>query len=122
MLIDLKNIKACYEAIAADAFKGGITLSVFVSASDSDSVCALRILISLFKGDNIQYSVNAVFSFGDLMDKLNKEKDSEDLKNIIILGCGANLDLSTMWFTDEARETKCFIFDSHRPFHHKNVH
>lgn len=42
------------------------------------------------------------------------------LRSIILLNCGALVDWTQSWFAEESINT--YIFDSHRPFNHNNIH
>jgi len=39
-----------------------------------------------------------------------------------MLNCGGLIDWTDFWLTDETKNVSTFIFDSHRPYQHNNVH
>jgi hypothetical protein len=48
------------------------------------------------------------------------------VRSIILINCGAVLDLSQKWFADETaheagRDVRAYVFDSHLPVHHGNI-
>eukprot|EP00347_Sterkiella_histriomuscorum_P008958 403343083 len=120
---------------------------IFVS-NEVDSICSLRILLTLLKSDELQYVVTPVFSNTHLIEELNRlqeisqdqiQKSNENrqsksiintsnlqsnksfLRTIIFLNCGGQIDQTKMWYYMEEAKLQLFIFDSHRPFHHNNL-
>ncbi|GMM28247.1 DNA replication initiation factor [Martiniozyma asiatica (nom. inval.)] len=68
-------------------------LAIFVSCFSVDAICATRILVDILKRDFFVYQIIPVLGYMDLKDKyLNL---SEDVTNVILLGCGATVDLES---------------------------
>ena len=68
MLIPLERIKQLYAKIINDALeseKSGCTTYILVS-NDVDALCALRILTTILKSDEVQFVVTPVFSNSNL--------------------------------------------------------
>ena len=68
MLIPLERIKQHYANIINDALeseKSGCTTYILVS-NDVDALCALRILTTILKSDEVQFVVIPVFSNSNL--------------------------------------------------------
>jgi|GWRWMinimDraft_5_1066013.scaffolds.fasta_scaffold285727_1 hypothetical protein len=68
MLIPLERIKQLYAKIINDALeseKSGCTTYILVS-NDVDALCALRILTTILKSDEVQFVVIPVFSNSNL--------------------------------------------------------
>ena len=101
--------------------KGGCTVLILV-ANDLDALSACKILTSLLKQDNVQYSVIPVFSYQELQESASEEKVSEEFRSVVMLNCGALIDWTDFWLTDETKNVSTFIFDSHRPYQHNNEH
>jgi hypothetical protein len=106
------------EALQADG--KGCSIYVLVS-NDTDSLASLKILTKLMKEDEVMFSVNPVFSRKSIAEELLKiSKEAKELKSLIFLNCGADIDLSQ---TDiyKVTDASFYLVDSHRPIHHKNI-
>ncbi|THU67326.1 hypothetical protein C4D60_Mb05t23470 [Musa balbisiana] len=95
-------------------------LLVFPSASDADSLCALKIVTHVLSSDSIRYSVYPVSSFSDV-DKfvgLNLRSSNQPL-TLLFINWGCHRDLRR--FLSLGPEVHVFIIDSHRPVHLHNL-
>ncbi|KAG2733588.1 hypothetical protein G9P44_003113 [Scheffersomyces stipitis] len=70
-------------------------LVVFVSCLDIDSLCAAKIVSLLLRKELIQYQLIPVVGYSDL--KGHYSKLDADVSNVILIGCGAMLDLETFF-------------------------
>lgn len=68
---------------------------VFVSCLDIDSLCAAKIVSLLLRKELIQYQLIPVVGYSDL--KGHYSKLDADVSNVILIGCGAMLDLETFF-------------------------
>ncbi|WPK27250.1 hypothetical protein PUMCH_004627 [Australozyma saopauloensis] len=68
-------------------------LVLFVSCLNIDSVCTARVLTLVFKKSLIQYQLIPVVGYADLRD--HYQKLDPDVANVILIGCGAMIDLET---------------------------
>ena len=66
-------------------------LVIFVSCLDVDALCAAKILSLLLRKELIQYQLIPTTGYSDL--KLHYDKLDSEVTNIILIGCGAMLDL-----------------------------
>lgn len=66
-------------------------LVLFVSCLDVDALCAAKIWSLLLRKELIQYQLIPVTGYSDL--KSHYDKLDSDVSNIILIGCGAMLDL-----------------------------
>ncbi|CAK9437499.1 uncharacterized protein LODBEIA_P18770 [Lodderomyces beijingensis] len=66
-------------------------LVIFVSCLDVDSLCAAKMLSVLFKKELVQYQLLPVVGYKDL--KSHYERLDSDVANVILIGCGAMLDV-----------------------------
>lgn len=66
-------------------------LVIFVSCLDVDALCAAKILSLLLRKELIQYQLIPTTGYSDL--KLHYDKLDNEVTNIILIGCGAMLDL-----------------------------
>ncbi|ABN65583.2 DNA replication initiation [Scheffersomyces stipitis CBS 6054] len=108
-------------------------LVVFVSCLDIDSLCAAKIVSLLLRKELIQYQLIPVVGYSDL--KGHYSKLDADVSNVILIGCGAMLDLETFFdinidelaYDSESREglttlsIKIYVIDGHRPWNLDNV-
>jgi len=66
--------------------------------------------------------VTPAFSYQGLQEILDDENACDEFKSIVMLNCGALIDWTEFWFTDETKDIQTYVIDSHRPYHHNNVH
>ena len=120
----IQKLSTIYEYISADhqsiAQNGGSMSVLIFVAPDCDSLCACKILTTLFKIDFILYQIKPVASYEDLMQA--KGSLTADIRSIILLNCGANVDMIQFFELDPATTNKAiYIIDAHRPFHYQNI-
>lgn len=121
-------------------------LILFVSCLSIDSICTAKILSLVLKKSLIQYQLIPVVGYADL--KEYYQKLDSDVANIILIGCGAMIDIETFFeidvnefvveqapdvsqtlYEDLDRETqkgvhlrrKIYIIDGNRPWNLDNV-
>ncbi|KAG7663948.1 CDC45 [[Candida] subhashii] len=120
-------------------------LVLFVSCLDIDSLCAAKILSLLLRKELIQYQLIPVVGYTDLKQHFGKLDD--DVTNIILVGCGAMLDLEGFFelnpedyllgeqpkgFETDLRldmskekniqmRRKIYVIDGHRPWNLDNI-
>ncbi|XP_020584351.1 cell division control protein 45 homolog isoform X2 [Phalaenopsis equestris] len=105
------------DAASASSFS---PLLIFPSASDADSLCALRIITHILSSDSIRYSVYPVSSFGDIENfaGLNIHSSRERL-SLLLINWGCHRDLHRI--LKLSSEVRVFVIDSHRPIHLHNL-
>jgi len=112
---------------------------------DADAMCAARILSYLLRADGIPYQLRPCASHDKLTDILTKMTLEENegevggvnfIKAVVLLNLGAGRNLTRLFRHEKDAqkeggeevvtmlppETKCYVLDSHRPFHLANVH
>ncbi|CUM65955.1 uncharacterized protein PRCAT00003608001 [Priceomyces carsonii] len=119
-------------------------LIIFVSCLSIDSLCSAKILSVLLKKELIQYQLIPVVGYSDL--KVHFKNLDIDVSNVILIGCGAMLDLESFFEIDledyEYKATtveddgelskidkifksrlkrRIFIIDGHRPWNLDNI-
>ncbi|GCB82422.1 hypothetical protein scyTo_0021604, partial [Scyliorhinus torazame] len=87
-------------------------------ASDVDALCACKILQALFQCDHVLYTLVPVAGWQDLETAFLEHK--EQFKYLVLINCGANLDLLETLQPDE--DTVFFVCDTHRPIDIVNVY
>lgn len=85
---------------------------------DIDAICASKILQSLFRYDHMVYSIVPIMGMAGLQRAFNENKD--DVKNILLINCGACVDLVELLEPDD--DVTFFVCDSHRPLDICNVY
>lgn len=95
-------------------------LLIFPSASDSDSLCALKIITHILSSDSLRYSVYPVSSFNDIgkITGLNLQSSSERI-SVVLINWGCHRDLHRL--LKLGTEVRIFVIDSHRPIHLHNL-
>lgn len=112
-------------------------LVIFVSCLDIDSLCSSKILCNIFRKELIQYQLIPVVGYSDLRNHFIKL--DVDVANVILIGCGAMLDIESFLeinveeFIIDNIDTKdpvsqlgnlkrrIFIIDGHRPWNLDNI-
>ncbi|XP_072996331.1 uncharacterized protein [Typha latifolia] len=95
-------------------------LLIFPSASDADSLCALKIVTHVLSSDSIRYSVYPVSSFNEInrLVGLNLRSSNQCL-SVLLINWGCHRDLRRI--LNLGLEARIFIIDSHRPIHLHNL-
>lgn len=94
---------------------------VFVSTTEADSLCSVRILQSIFQIAGENYSLNPVSTFEQLHERCKEElADSQDVRFIFLVNCGATLARECMPEVFETPDVYIIIMDCHRPIHHSH--
>ena len=98
-----------------------------------DSLCAVKIMLSIFQAENIPYTLIPVSSEQSISGAYVKEqyvyyKDTSAKGkrfSIIFINFGGRMDINSLLFSedDDSSEelVRVFIFDSHRPVHLSNI-
>ncbi|KAJ2816798.1 DNA replication initiation factor cdc45, partial [Coemansia erecta] len=109
-----------YRRIADNAgAAAGASVLLFVSM-DVDALCALRILITLFKRDSIAHKIIPVSNYAEIA-SMNQTlvAQNQQIKSIVFLNCGAQTDIQD--FVTLREDLVVVVIDSHRPFNLYNV-
>lgn len=85
---------------------------------DLDAICASKILISLFKFDNMLYSLIPVMGLSGLQRAYNEHRN--DVKHVLLVNCGGSIDLVDVLQPDD--DVVFYVCDSHRPYNVCNVY
>jgi cell division control protein 45 len=93
---------------------------IYVSASDADSVCSLRILESLFQNEMIPHGWLPVSRYQEIVEDFMRAYDEDDdvIRYLILVNCGASEDISGILELVKRTNVCVIIFDSHRPIMH----
>lgn len=109
-------------------------LIIFVSCLSIDSLCSAKILSIILRKELVQYQLIPVVGYSDL--KRHYQKLDDDVSNVILVGCGAMLDLESFFEIDieeykiEASHNnsttinykrKIYVIDGHRPWNLDNL-
>ena len=85
---------------------------------DIDAICASKILQSLFKYDQMVYSVVPIMGLAGLQRAFQENQDN--VKYVILINCGGCIDIVEYLQPDE--DVVFFVCDSHRPFDVCNIY
>ena len=88
---------------------------LILSSTDTDSICASRILTYLLRSDDILYELRPCTSYPSFQSILNDLE--EDIVGVVCINIGAMRNLNRL-----GGVVKLYVFDCHRPFHLGNVH
>ncbi|KAK1319546.1 hypothetical protein QJS10_CPB04g00617 [Acorus calamus] len=96
-------------------------LLIFPSASDVDSLCALKIITQVLSSDSIRYSCYPVSSFGEVSKFVDSSllRSSDQFLTLLLVNWGCHRDLRKTLNLGPA--VKVFVVDSHRPIHLRNL-
>ncbi|WVQ96170.1 hypothetical protein IAU59_003273 [Kwoniella sp. CBS 9459] len=95
---------------------GGV---VILAGTDVDGLLAARILVSLFKNDDVPYRLVPVGGYAELEARKDEALASEELHTLILLSLGSLLTLSS--YFDLPPSVNLHIIDSHRPWNLQNL-
>ncbi|ODV95051.1 hypothetical protein PACTADRAFT_70269 [Pachysolen tannophilus NRRL Y-2460] len=96
-------------------------LVIFASCLNVDAICASKILTAVLKKNLISFQLIPVVGYSDL--KLKFSNLDMDIRNVVILGCGAMVDLETYLEIDNEStdERKIYVIDGQRPWNLDNI-
>ncbi|WOL16167.1 hypothetical protein Cni_G24949 [Canna indica] len=94
-------------------------LLVFPSASDADSLCALKIVTHVLSSDSIRDSIHPVSSFGEINKFAGDELHSDQSLTLLLINWGCHRDIRR--FLNLGPKVHVFVIDSHRPIHLHNL-
>ena len=100
--------------------RSGLAVTILVSRNDVDSLCALKILVSLLRDNNITYSVFPVAGYDNLYEH-NGRFGGEEERAVVLLNCGATDDLGEALGLTEMGGARAWVIDCHRPINHRNL-
>ncbi|KAK5576630.1 hypothetical protein RB653_007774 [Dictyostelium firmibasis] len=107
-----------YDIIKSDSVQGESVL--ILVARDCDSIAACKIFTEILKSDLIAYNVKAVSGYEDLENVNSTLLENEEIKSIIMINCGGNIDITNV-FTNLNDQQVAYIIDSHRPYSLNNI-
>ncbi|KAJ3158100.1 hypothetical protein HDU86_003052 [Geranomyces michiganensis] len=111
-----------YQAVKTNASSGanGASTVVIFASPDADALCALKILVTLLKSDCVAHKVVPVAGYADLsVANDDHVHDNEELRSIILLNCGGNVDLLDLFSLSE--NMTVYVCDSHRPLNLRSL-
>ncbi|KAI8589741.1 CDC45 family [Geranomyces variabilis] len=111
-----------YQAVKTNASSGanGASTVVIFASPDADALCALKILVTLLKSDCVAHKVVPVAGYADLSTANDDHvHDNEELRSIILLNCGGNVDLHDLFSLSE--KMTVYVCDSHRPLNLRSL-
>jgi cell division control protein 45 len=140
MLLSLLDLDSVYRRIRSETVgpgKTGQCQVLVVSMSNVDGLCSSKILLQMFQSDFIQYlllpisSSLELYRIGDVYlrsDKLSQDGDNEErhmdgyaFRHLILINCGAGIDLTQCLQLHNHPDLHVYVFDSYRPVNLANV-
>jgi cell division control protein 45 len=106
---------------AAAASASTSPLLIFPAASDTDSLCALKIITHILSSDSILFSVYPVSSFADISKNSLLCSSKDQNLCILLINWGSSHDLTRILDLRPDGLTRVFIIDSRRPIHLHNL-
>jgi cell division control protein 45 len=91
---------------------------ILISNNDIDSISASKILQSLFRNENILFSMAPITGLKSL--KKTFEENKSDCNIFLLINCGGCVDLVELLQPDE--NIVFFVCDSHRPLDLCNIY
>lgn len=97
--------------------QGSSSITVHIlAATDHDGVCAVKILDTLLQRRGVLNTIVPVTGNTEIIDHLNQFDEHAEVRSLVLLNCGASLDLQRQLDECQAPDLKCFVIDAHRPF------
>lgn len=114
MFVKRVEYAKAYQRLKAEAPKTSCAVLLFV-ALDADALCACKMLSSLLKTDFIPHKIHPIIGYSHL-ETANREliEGNDDLRFLIMINCGALVDISK--YISITNAMKVYCFDSHRPW------
>lgn len=115
------RVESFYTRLRESAAASSSTpLLIFPSASDADSLCALKIVTHVLSSDSLRYSVYPISSFNEVLEfpNLNLQSPGKPV-SILLINWGCHRDLRRL--LNLSPESRVFVIDSHRPVHLHNL-
>ncbi|CEP20319.1 unnamed protein product [Cyberlindnera jadinii] len=109
-------------------------LIIFVACLNVDALCASKILTNVLRKEIIQYQLIPIVGYSDL--KTHYDRLDGDITNIVLLGCGAMVDLESFFdidpndFVDKDSQNldgtftssrSIYVIDGHKPWNLDNI-
>ncbi|EIE25746.1 CDC45-like protein [Coccomyxa subellipsoidea C-169] len=117
MLKEPHEYEALFQEVKADLQNSEEKkVLIFVSTSECDSVCAVRILQLLLMNNGIHFSTFPVSNTAEIQ-QICESQLSGEAQTVILINCGGEVDLYEDLNLGEL-ETRVIVADSHRPLHH----
>ncbi|XP_026728688.1 cell division control protein 45 homolog [Trichoplusia ni] len=85
---------------------------------DVDAICTCKILQSLFKCDNVSYTLVPVGGIAELRQAY--DENNEEIKYVVLVNCGGTIDLVDILQPEE--DVVFFVLDAHKPTDVCNVY
>lgn len=101
-----------------------VKLIMFVSCLDVDALCAAKMLTQLFKSDLIPHQTIPVAGFEELAKGYEKISEDSEITTVLLIGCGATIDLLDFLGidpNDESLDRTFYILDNNRPWNLENL-
>ncbi|XP_064392878.1 cell division control protein 45 homolog [Halichondria panicea] len=92
---------------------------LLLCALDVDSLCAVKILQSLFKADNVEHTVVPVDGKASLQQAFTDQADQ--VKSVVLVNCGGSINLLEL-LQPEQDSVTFYVVDSRRPYELDNVY
>jgi cell division control protein 45 len=125
MLLEAELSSYAYKQIRKDALAAGGGCTVLIlCAPTADAMCACRILCSMLRSDVVSYSVHPVISYSKVFEIGASLEGGvgEEIRSLVMLECGATVDMKKHMLPYLNPLAKVYIWDSHRPVHLANVY
>lgn len=119
MIVTGDGLDEHYREIVARCRQSSCAVLILVS-NEPDSLCCCHILASLLRSDLVPYMIKPVRGYDDMLRaNFTLIQSNPDLSTIIMINCGATVDLLQLLELDANRMV--YVLDSHRPYHLANV-
>lgn len=116
-----ENIEASYEYIKQIA-TGKASTVLILTANELDGIASTRMLAQLLKNDNIYFSIQMVDSIQKLQLVYARYSSTNEERIVIMMNCGATLNIPKLLDLERGGSTRCFVMDNHRPLHLANIY
>ncbi|KAJ8678177.1 hypothetical protein QAD02_013964, partial [Eretmocerus hayati] len=87
---------------------------------DVDAICASKILQTLFKTDNVVYTLVPVQGACDLLKAY--QENAAEVEYVIMINCGGTINIIDFCEVEPEKRVVFFVLDSHRPYNLGNIY
>lgn len=121
MLVPLEGYQQAWRQVKQDSVSHSTCrLVIFVSCMDVDAFAAARMLAVLMRKHLITIKIEPVVGYESLKKGLNRLDPS--IRNVFLVGCGANIDLEEFIGGQQRPDLRVHVFDRNRPWNLNNLY
>lgn len=118
VLVSFGELNDIYSEIKSSS-TGRLSCSIMIFVvHEIDAMASTRMLTQLLRSDNLAYTLVPISD----VSVIRHITISADIKTVFLINCGASLNVAKIFELEQGGDIRCYILDSHRPFHLANIY